>query len=236
VKKFDLKPGIFPALITGMLSMGLIFTGCSGVEVQKEITPAKAITSTSDSRPSASPASSKTTSSAGPSPSSKASPDSVKSAAKAVSMSVKTDKDQVNPGDAFCVEVILNSSVQLKGAQCGVEFDPALMECKEVTEGTYFKEWASSNGVSTILFPKARIDNEKGNVSTFGIAIAGQTDREMKDAIHEGPKGQSVFCSFTMIARSAINSKLDLTLVDIVASDKDSISIEDVDISYGQLK
>jgi hypothetical protein len=86
-------------------------------------------------------------------------------------MTLSADISLVKSGAAFTVEVIIDTSSPLRGAQWSLRFDPAAMKCDSFEEGSFFKNWAAANNGSTLVYPQPVIDNQGGTVSDSGIAI-----------------------------------------------------------------
>ncbi|MBN1188503.1 MAG: hypothetical protein JXA46_02010 [Dehalococcoidales bacterium] len=249
MRRIDVKTGAFATAVVGILSLGILLSGCSGIDAEKETEPANPPAVTATREPSASqtaggvtaektttgPAgtgSGKTTPATG-SPDVSSSPSrTTRPPETNVCMSLSIDDEDIKKGDAFNIEVLLTSDIQLKGAQCGLEFDPALMECREVEEGQYFKEWAAAKNVSTMMFPGPKIDNEEGSVSSFAIILTGQTEAELEGEDPEGASGEGIFCSFSMTAKQDITDITSLKLVDAILSNTDLQSIRDFEIDY----
>jgi len=131
-------------------------------------------------------------------------------AVSGVNVSISLVNPKVKSGDTFTVDVGINSDIILRGAQCALSYDPVLMRCDRVVEGSYFKDWAANNGSSTIVVPQPVIDNEKGYVSDIGIAIMGTTAG--------GVKGSGVVCTYYFTARADGVAKP--TLSNVLLSDE----------------
>ena len=106
-------------------------------------------------------------------------------------VSLAVDRN-VKQGDMFAVEVRISTDTACRGAQCALSFDPALMRCDGVVEGGFFKDWADANGATTLIVPESQtIDNSRGRVSTYCIAIMGGGG---------GVQGSGVLCSYHFTA------------------------------------
>jgi hypothetical protein len=90
-----------------------------------------------------------------------------------VSVSISPASLTVQPGQAFTVDVVVESDVAVRGVQGALTFDPAMLEAGDVTEGNYLKDWAEANGNSTLVFPEPKVDNGAGQISDIGIAVMG---------------------------------------------------------------
>jgi hypothetical protein len=97
-------------------------------------------------------------------------------------------KETVKAGEVFTAEVLVKSLEEVRGGSCDLSFDPALLECTKVEEGGFLRDFAESQGMSTINMPKAKIDSEAGEITGMGIFIAGR--------LPTGAKGQGVLCVY----------------------------------------
>ncbi len=89
------------------------------------------------------------------------------------SITVSPTSRDVKAGDVFTFNVLIDTEIASRGAQCTLTFDPTLVKCDRITEGNFYKDWAEANSCSTILIPEPVIDNVNGKVSNIGIAIMG---------------------------------------------------------------
>ena len=142
-----------------------------------------------------------------------------KSASRTI-VSLAVDRS-VKQGDMFAVEVRISTDTACRGAQFELTFDPALMRCDGVVEGSFFKDWANANGCTTLMYPESRtIDNIQGHVSTVGIAIIGTTQG--------GVEGSGVLCSYDFTALA--DGEAEPTLSGVVVADSSGQTIPDVEI------
>lgn len=140
---------------------------------------------------------------------------------KQTSLIIAIAERQVKQGDAYAVEVRIDTGTASRGAQFALNFDPALMRCDGVAEGSFFKDWAAANGAVTVMVPQSPvIDNSQGRISTQGVAIMGGSGG--------GATGTGVLCTcyFTVLA----DGEVELTLSDVVVVDKSGESIPDVEV------
>jgi hypothetical protein len=117
----------------------------------------------------------------------------------------------VSAGQEFTVDVVINTQPEVRGAQGALSFDPALFEVTDVTEGTFLSDWASANGVQTLVFPEPDIDNAAGHVSDIGVAIIG--------TVQGGPSGSGVLWTYHMKAKNGASGTSTLTLSNVHVSD-----------------
>lgn len=140
----------------------------------------------------------------------KTSPATTVPAASGVKVSISLASPNVASGETFTADIVINSEIPLRGAQCALSFDPALMKCDSVMEGSFFKDWAAANDSSTVQIPQPDIDNVSGKVSDIGVAIMGTNVG--------GAKGIGVFCTYTFTALA--NGVAAPTLSDVLLSDE----------------
>ncbi len=138
-------------------------------------------------------------------------------------VSLAVDRE-IKQGHMFAVEVRIDTKTACRGAQCVLSFDPALMRCDEVIEGSFFKDWASANGGSTLLMPLSpSIDNNQGRVpaaGAAGIAIMGGGQG--------GVQGEGVLFSYHFTALA--DGTAEPTLSDVVVIDVSGNAIPEVEV------
>lgn len=140
----------------------------------------------------------------------------------ATSVSLSLADRKVKAGEAFTVEVRIKTDTPCRGAQCSLSFDPALMKCDSVAEGSFFKDWADANGDSTLMMPQSpSIDNDQGHVSLIGIAVMGSSG--------EGVKGSGVLCTYHFTALA--DGTAEPTLSEVVVADESGQPITDVEVN-----
>jgi archaellum component FlaF (FlaF/FlaG flagellin family) len=108
-----------------------------------------------------------------------------------VSMSVTPATIEVQTGETFTVELVIDTSVEASGAQCQLTFDPAVVRCDSVEKGDFFD--ANPPSGTTVLwlgFPPA-IDNDAGEIANAGVAIVPPT---------AGVTGSGIFLKLTFTA------------------------------------
>ena len=103
-----------------------------------------------------------------------------------------------------------------------LSFDPALMRCDEVIEGSFFKDWADANGAVTLVYPESQtIDNNQGHVSTMGIAVIGA-------GAAGGVEGSGVLASYHFTALA--DGTAEPMLSDVVVIDVSGNAIPEVEV------
>jgi len=136
------------------------------------------------------------------------------------SVSISMPDRSIEAGEEFNLEVRVDTDTACRGAQCALSFDPALMKCDSVAEGSFFKDWADDNGCSTLVVPQPTIDNDQGQVSVVGIAVMGGSGG--------GVKGSGVLCTYHFTALA--DGTAAPTLSDVVVADESGQAIPDVEV------
>ncbi len=235
MKSMNMKIKLLMAAVTGLLLIGLLLTGCSGYNPttsQVIQTTSNQPSQTSDVPSQTSSISSKTTTiSPTITP-----PTTTSTTAKNESVSISVDKQQVNQGDTFTITIVINSKIASRGAQASLSFDPSAMQCETVTEGSFYKDWATANGVTTTMVPsEPAIDNTQGTVDTVAVAIMGQTQAEQAGQTPGGAQGPGIFLSYQMTAKSASGKQSAIKVSNVILMDANGDPIDNVDISNGQV-
>jgi hypothetical protein len=143
-------------------------------------------------------------------------------------MSISPASQTVSPGANFEIIVTITTNVPSRGAQCALSFDPALMQCNSVTEGSFYKNWAQANSSSTIPFPEATINNNTGQVSDIGFSIVGAQPEG-------GPSGSGEFCTYHMTAKSGSSGTSSITLSSVSIADQAAVLISGISVNNGQV-
>jgi hypothetical protein len=112
-----------------------------------------------------------------------------------VTVHINQSKSNVSPGDTVAVKVIIDSDIEVRGAQCALSFNPTIVACDRVEEGGFLGDWAKANACTTIMVPQPNIDNNTGHVSDMGIAIMGTAKG--------GAKGNGTLCTYYFTAKSS---------------------------------
>jgi hypothetical protein len=128
----------------------------------------------------------------------------------------------IPPGAAFDLGVRFSSPVVTRGAQFGLAFDPAKAQVTGIDEGEYYRSWASRNGASSILFPRAQVDAQNGRVSAVGLVILGGTGTAPYGG---GPTGAAVLATVHCVAAPGASGSTSVTLEDVVVSESASAGV-----------
>ncbi|HIE27446.1 TPA: c-type cytochrome [Candidatus Poribacteria bacterium] len=103
-------------------------------------------------------------------------------------IAIKPDQRIVRNGDTFSLDIAVEKVAQLSGYQFDLIFDPAILQAKTVTEGTFLKR----DGADT-FWKEPVIDNNKGQISVAaarttkgGIDGAGALATATFEATKEG--------------------------------------------------
>jgi len=86
-------------------------------------------------------------------------------------LSMDPSSSTVAPGSTFTLTVQVDTIPASRAAQFSLSFDPAVLECVSVSEGTFYGDWASLHEGSTFVLPEPECDNVNGKVTMMGITI-----------------------------------------------------------------
>jgi archaellum component FlaF (FlaF/FlaG flagellin family) len=92
-----------------------------------------------------------------------------------VSMAVTPAAIEVQAGETFTVDLVIDTSVETSGAQCQLTFDPAVVRCDSIEKGAFYD--ANPPAGATVMwlgFPPT-IDNDAGEIANAGVAIIPPT-------------------------------------------------------------
>ncbi len=105
-----------------------------------------------------------------------------------------TPQGQVTTGSTFDLPVNIVVPEPMRGVQFGLTFDPAKLQCNNVSVGSLITSWATANGASTVIQPSQACDNKHGVVGpNGGVAIS------LLGGPSSGPQGtgQAAVVNFT---------------------------------------
>ncbi len=146
-----------------------------------------------------------------------------------LSLLISPATQTVSPGESFDVKVLVNTdSVISRGANLGFVFDSTKLQCRSISEGSFYSSWAQSHDCQTLIYPDPGITNKAGQVSLFGIAIIGQTAG--------GPSGSGELCTIHLAARQGASGQagLNITGAQIAEnSGQSTIMLNNVTITNG---
>lgn len=112
-----------------------------------------------------------------------------------------------------------------RAAQFSLAFNPEVLSCISITEGTFYSDWAAANGASTFIVPKPVCDNQTGLVTKMGIILLGGRG---------GPNGSGSLAVFRFKAVGEGTSPL--TIGDAVVADtNDPVSALPIALEDGTL-
>ena len=161
-------------------------------------------------------------------------PTSVQASPGDVTMSISLDQQNIAPGDNFTVNVIVNTDIPSRGAQCTFGFDPSAVICDKVVEGDFYETWANNNSCQTITFPsEPAVDNTAGTVAAVGVAVMGEDSGMQKNGIPGGATGDGILYSFQMTAKSGISKTVNFTLSYVLVSSSAGLEINGVTVNNG---
>jgi hypothetical protein len=141
-----------------------------------------------------------------------------------ISVALNPSQLHVEENEEFTLGIIIESDVNVSGAEMQLAYDPTLIEVVSIAEGNFFKQ----GGESTI-FSKGTIDNELGTVTNIYSVMMG--DDMMLD--------KGVFATITLQAKNSSGiAKLEMKNVVITNSAGDDlpITVTNADITVGDVK
>ena len=130
-----------------------------------------------------------------------------------ISVALAPSQLHVEENDEFTLDIVIESDVNVSGAEMELAYDPTLIEVVSLSEGRFFKQ----GGQSTI-FSKGAIDNELGTVTNIYSVIMGDDmllDREVFATIKLQAKDNSGVSSFEMknvVITNSAGDNLPITL------------------------
>ena len=129
--------------------------------------------------------------------------------------------------DTFDVSVLVSTNIQSRGGMCGLTFSPTIVECTGVTVGTFYSDWASSHGGTTMPFGSFTINNTAGTVARVGIAIFGGDPG--------GPMGSGVLYTYHFHALQEGVATLTLTETSVSDHQGNDITPPTLQVNNGQV-
>jgi hypothetical protein len=109
---------------------------------------------------------------------------------------------------------MLNTAALSQGIQFGLSFDTRALEFVGVAEGTFYKDWASAHGATTLLLRPAGVDTEKSRLKTLGIAVLSAPAKQ-------GATGSAQVASIQLRARAGTTGQSTLMLDEVIVSAAD---------------
>jgi Cohesin domain len=163
-------------------------------------------------------------------------PTNVQASPGDVTVSVSLDQQNIAPGDNFTVNIILNSDIPSRGAQCTFGFDPSAVMCDKAVEGGFYETWANNNSCQTMTFPSEPvIDNTAGMVVAVGVAVMGEDSGMQKTGIPGGATGDGILYSFQMTAKSGVSRTVKFTLSNVLVTSSEGLEIDGVTVNNGSV-
>nr|WP_321497174.1 cohesin domain-containing protein [uncultured Methanolobus sp.] len=151
-----------------------------------------------------------------------------------ISVALAPSQLHVEENDEFTLDIVIESDVNVSGAEMELAYDPTLIEVIAITEGNFFKQ----EGAKTI-FSKGTIDNELGAVTNIYSVIMGDDmmlDREAFATITLQAKDNSGITYLEMQKVVITNSAGDdLTKTDSVTVSNAEIAVGDVELETQEI-
>lgn len=213
MEKINSRRKLIFAVLLSMSTLGIMLSSCSDNNNSQSVPPSSNLTSSTTASPSTT---------------------AIQASPGEVSMSISISQNQIGPGDNFTVNVIENTDIPSRGAQCALSFDPSAVTCDSATVGDLYSTWANNNSCQTVDFPsQPTIDNTAGSVSAVGVAIMGEDAGMQKTGIPGGVTGQGIFYSFVMTANAGVSKTVTFTLSDVEVDSSNAREIQGVTINNG---
>lgn len=132
-------------------------------------------------------------------------------------------------GQTITVTVTIDTSRASRGLQFGMDFDPAVLYCLDVEEGTFYKNWAQAHGGDTYfsIMTQPKCDNTNGLVSDAAIAVTTTQPG--------GATGQGVVMTYTFKRVGDGPSVLRLRNVDVANDNIDAARSLPTTVNDGQV-
>jgi hypothetical protein len=147
-----------------------------------------------------------------------------------IAVTLSPSQLQVEENEEFTLDIMIESDVNVSGAEMQLAYDPTLVEVVSITEGNFFKQ----GGESTI-FSKGTIDNELGTVTNIYSVIMGDDtmlDRDVFATIKLQAKDNSGITGLEMKNVVITNSAGDKLPVTIINSE---IAVGDVEMETQEI-
>jgi hypothetical protein len=133
------------------------------------------------------------------------------------SLAVSPTVTTMAPGASATVVVVVSVGQVSRGLSFGLTFDASVIAIDSVDEGTFYSDWATANGDSTLVLPAWTVDNSAGTVSDGGVSMTGGTTSQ-------GPSsgsGTAATISFHTLANASGTSPLNFTASTCVSATDD---------------
>lgn len=123
-------------------------------------------------------------------------------------LSVSPHSSQVNVNQVFVVSIVISTSIPARALQFGLSFDPAVLHCDSISEGSFYRDWAQAHGGAAVIFPTPACNNAQGTISDMGVLLYGSA--------LDGPQGNGTVAQIQFTALDNGLSSLNLTHVQVL--------------------
>ncbi len=151
-------------------------------------------------------------------------------------LSVVPAQQAVAAGATFSFTIQIDADRAVRGAQVGVQFNPQVLQCADIRRGSFFADWAISQGGATLDFPNPVINNTAGLISDTGFAFQGLC-QNLSGGKCNGPSGIGTLLTVTCTAQADGVSALTLLNVAVVDdyafSHKIQVSVDNGQVQVG---
>jgi len=155
---------------------------------------------------------------------------------KAVSVSILPNAQTVNGGSSFTVTLNINTgdalgTKQVRAWQSNISFDPTKLQCTGITEGTWLKNWATTNGGNTLAVINGPvIDNVQGTITNFGYVVTGALSSQ---GYNQGQTGTGVLATLTFTSVNTPGASAAITPSNVTIDDQNANRIAGVQTVNG---
>jgi hypothetical protein len=159
-------------------------------------------------------------------------------------MSISFDKNQVNPGDTFTLNIMITTDTPIRGVQCDLNIDTTAVQCLSVSEGTVFKNWVTEqndSNLSTFSMQPTAFDKTSAHIQAMGVAVMGETAKESSTSQYGGVTGTGIVFACQMQALTGIDKTAVFSISNVIAEavdskTRDSVPVEGVKTVAAQLQ
>ena len=159
-------------------------------------------------------------------------------------LSISFDKNQVNPGDTFTLNIMITTDTPIRGVQCDLNIDTSAVQCLSVSEGTIFKNWVTEqndSNLSTFFMQPTSFDKTTARIQAMGVAIMGETAKESSTSQYGGVTGTGIVFACQMQALTGIDKTAVFSISNVIAEavdskTRDSVPVEGVKTVAAQLQ
>ena len=136
------------------------------------------------------------------------------SADPGATMTVSPETIEVAAGDTFTVEIVVDTADEASGVQGGLAFDPAVVRCDSVEQGSFFADNLPAGQQVMWFGIPAVIDNDAGTVGNISVLYMPFT---------QGVTGSGVFFTATFTALADGQTEIAMVKPGVAALDQTDV-------------